>query len=466
MYHVSRLSVSGLAIIMAVSCSGTNEPASPVALSGHITDGKDKPIGAAQIALLDSKLTKTADAMGAFSFTVKDLTDAGLIQSALTDTRIALRVEHTGYARAFRRVTIIPEREVVVRVSLPMAVPAQTITLPPAGKSVTVRQDFMELDITGGALVMADGTPATGDVEVWMQPYDLNNLGQFRPGDLRSDAPPDLPQGLKPKAVFNFNVGQNGELLTVANGQKLTLAVATTGDLESMGNERFFTIGEDSTTGLWHDEAPGVMDANGRWNVPVTHFSACCCFVPERTVHFHGRVSNARCEFVKGVELQVAPTTTAITVTPNPTPAGGTGAGVTTTVTTLEGAVESRTSDSLGEFHFSNMTADSGYGTVSITNDRQRTPAGVTGERLFTSKLGNDEQHPLDSGQTYAAQFQYCLELGSPCTSRGVDSICCGGCCADGYCRDVPTLAWGSTPACDPKVQKMCPFDEGMLEVH
>lgn len=481
MSRVSRSSVSdlvmmvvaGAGIMTGLACGGSKDPVSPPALSGVVTDEDNAPIAAAQVFLLDTKLTVTTDAKGGFALSEQDLTEAGLALSSTADTQLALRVESPGFARAFRSLPLIPAREEIVRIHLPRAVPAQTITLPPlpqaapgglrsrpAEESVTVRQGELELEIPAGALVKADGTPVTGDVEVWMQPYDVNTLGDLRPGDLRSDAPQDQPRGLIPKALFNYTIKQNGELLHVAEGQQLSLSVGTSNAAAMLGTEHFFTIAEDSTTGLWHDEGPAIANDDGLWTVPVTHFSACCCFVPVRMVHFHGSVSNAKCELVKGIELQVAPTTTAITVTPNPMGAHG---DVSTTVTTLTGAIESRTTDSHGEFHFSNMVADSGFGTVSITNDSARLPAGRPGERLLTGKLGNDSLHPLQSGQTYGAHFQYCLELESDCTP---DSICCGGCCDDGTCRAKATSAEGEIPACDPAAQKMCPFDESMLEVH
>lgn len=251
--------------------TGANDETDRVSVSGLIRTSERITIEGVEAYNNDGVLA-TSDANGAISFTVSP------------EKASSVRLRKTGYAA----------QTVVLEVNNNTA--AFLATLGKRSAAVTLNADAA-IDITGntgamvsiaaGALVDANGSPVSGEVQLNMTPVDVsdeNELGVFPGAFAGTDIDGNAAPVIMSYGTVEYHFTQNGEKLNLAPGQSATIEIPVfvtkhpDGSLIQLGEEgALWSL--DETTGQWLQEDTGIVVASIQsptgmaLRATVTHFS-------------------------------------------------------------------------------------------------------------------------------------------------------------------------------------------------
>jgi hypothetical protein len=212
------------------ACSSTpTSNSSPAVLSGQVVDESAVPIAGASLRIGGTRLSTVSSADGNFSLTLPQSSPG----------TVPLMAESPRHARTIRLLSpsdggvlvVMHPYDVVSSVTLPGATGAPAV--------VTVNNPIgtASLSLTAGSLVLPNGTPATGAVEVRMAYWSGADDHIAAPSMLWGIVGDGSYTKLDSLGMADFAIFQSGTELQVAPGQTLTLSLPTTADQ----NQRLLT---------------------------------------------------------------------------------------------------------------------------------------------------------------------------------------------------------------------------------
>lgn len=262
-------------------------------VEGSVEDLAGAPIVGAS-AQLDAEHTVITDATGHFVLELPE----GDLQRVL--------VSHAGYVSVARRIDVLGGAATTARFVLGPEAAAIHVDAVEAGFDVTGVRDA-GLSAPPNAFVHADGTPATGAVDVVLTPFDPSvpaELDAF-PGELRGIRLGGSEVILESWGVVDAVVRQGDEILQVADGRMVTLRVPPPGDgrtpPESVATWYF---DEDETA--WMEVGSADLDAtSGLFVADVPHLTPYNCDQPIVPGCIRGIVRDERGNGVFGAQITV-----------------------------------------------------------------------------------------------------------------------------------------------------------------
>jgi len=258
----STLCLGLVGAIALVGCDPLFDPPTPTALRGLVMDSSETPIAEATVTHLSSGQVAVTDAHGTFAF-----------ETLPEESQTGLKVSADGRATVFRTLTRSLDDESYVVVKLKEAPDSHRVPLPAAGERVTVSEGLTSVTITGGSLVLPDGTPAEGEVTVTLVPFDpLDSVSP--PADLETTE----GKALMSAGMASIDIEQNGENLQPGPGSTIEWKIAMNEELGLYGApEGYKAYYVDESVGLWKEEDEAVLafdEDSFTWTAQLPHLSA------------------------------------------------------------------------------------------------------------------------------------------------------------------------------------------------
>lgn len=262
-------------------------------LEGTVQDVTGAPIALAT-AELDAEHTTLTDETGHF---VLDL-PVGDLQRIL--------VTHAGFVSVARRVDVLGGLATTAHFVLQEEAAPIHVDAVEAGFDVTGARNA-GLAAPPNAFVHADGTPATGAVDVVLTPFDPSvpaELDAF-PGELRGIRLGGSEVILESWGVVDAVVRQGEEILQVADGQMVTLSVPPPGDGRTPP-ESIATWYFDEEQTAWVEVGSADLDAmSGLFVAEVPHLTPYNCDQPIVPGCIRGIVRDVAGDGVFGAQVRV-----------------------------------------------------------------------------------------------------------------------------------------------------------------
>lgn len=255
-YEVS-LTVTGAygakeTISKTVNISAIDNPGTKVALRGIISDAAGNPMDSATVKIAFMDTTFYTNAIGEVVF---DGFPSGF--------PVMIEVAKEGFVSEFYKMNVQQEaRQAYFELSLIPREPAIVLDEVALGGSV-VGKDGTKVTLPIEGLIHADGTIATGPVDIYITPVNIsddNVLGAF-PGDFNGitfegEAPLIMSYG-----TADLNFIQNGEKLQLAAGKSATIELPFYVENNEFGEP----LEEGDEVPLWsYDEASGNWIVEGK----------------------------------------------------------------------------------------------------------------------------------------------------------------------------------------------------------
>ncbi len=184
-----------------------------------------------------------------------------------------VRFEKEGFLPTFRRVRVLDGAATAV--SARMRMRAEPIVLDLDHDPGAYGARGAALELSPGALVDAAGNPVTGQVLVYLTPFDPSVQEEFdaMPGDFTATTSGGEPAILESFGVLEVTVTQNDQQLQVAPGATVNISIPAPAGVESPPDAMpFWSF--DEQQGLWVEEGTGLYDAaNGVYVSDIEHFS-------------------------------------------------------------------------------------------------------------------------------------------------------------------------------------------------
>lgn len=246
-------------------------------LVGQVVDKNNAPIINALVTF--GNKTKMTDANGIFTF------DDVMVQ----ENRAYVKVEKEGYFHGSRTFFAYANQRSNVRISLLEKTIQGTISA--SGGTVTTPEG-VALDFPANAVANADGSLYTGTVQVAAQYLDpaAENIGSIMPGDLRGITTDNVEEGLTTYGMVAVELlGNNGELLNVADGKTVELTMPLGNDQLSSAPAEIPLWYFDETNGVWKEEGKAILQGD-KYIGQVSHFTFWNCDINWDLIYLDGSV--------------------------------------------------------------------------------------------------------------------------------------------------------------------------------
>lgn len=233
------------------------------AIKGVIVDNTGNPVFNARIELLNDSVM--SNEVGYFSFESQEVNAEGTL----------IKISASGYFDAFKMV--LPSSSVAFE-SVVMVPRILTAVFDSGQGSLVAANDGATIEFPSNAIANADGTPYTGQVEVyahWIDPSDYVAL-QSMPGDLRVF---NSEEGIGQMSNFGMISVElqtpNGAPLNMLEGSSATVSSPLPADFAALAETTIPILTFNEQIGFWEEEGEGSL-TNGKFVAEVSHFSWTC----------------------------------------------------------------------------------------------------------------------------------------------------------------------------------------------
>lgn len=193
------------------------------------------------------------------------------------------------------------------------------VTLMAEGDPVTVNNAESGLTVSGlrnasivapaGAFVDADGNTATGDVEVYLTPFDPAIPEEFSayPGNLRGLTLDGDIVTLETFGVMDVTVRQNGQDLQIADGKTVDIRIPAPSSGQKPDTSDMWTY--DVDRGLWVQNETGATYDSGSdtYQATISHLTPCNVDRPNVPACIWGMVKDRNGDPVAGAFVEAIP---------------------------------------------------------------------------------------------------------------------------------------------------------------
>lgn len=297
--HRRSLVLLALAALSLAACGGDETPVggptttAPRALEGvfgTVVDTAGAPVARALVRVGDT--SATSDAAGAFRLEVAPGT--GLVAS----------VRAAGHLPVFLTVDVHSGAASRIDATLmPMAAPV-VVDVTEGGEASGSRGSGVA--IPAGALVDATGGVVSGEVEVFLTPFDPSNAAEFAayPGALTAEQTGGEVVQLQTYGVLDVTIMKDGEELQVADGATVTARIPIPAGLAdppaTVGLWSF-----DEERGIWIEEGTATLDADaGVYVAELPHLSPWNADDPMLVTCITGRAVDSDGEPIAGARIR------------------------------------------------------------------------------------------------------------------------------------------------------------------
>ncbi|HOV32324.1 MAG TPA: carboxypeptidase regulatory-like domain-containing protein, partial [Candidatus Hydrogenedens sp.] len=250
-----------------------------VSIMGWIKNISENPIGYARIELLNTAFKVYSDPSGLY--TINDVPDG----------TYTLFVSKEGYANYSIQIETGSVKPLTVNVTLIQEKLVDTLSNSESGGTV-VDEVGNEINFPPNSLFTGSGEPVIGDVDVYITPLDLTNLGEVKafPGGFRALAQTkDGEQfvSLESFALADFTIKQNGEELVLNTAAKqnnpaeISLALPDNTPLTNGQEVPLWYFDEEQ--GIWIQAGTGIVVEEGGkkyYTAQIQHLSWWNCDAP------------------------------------------------------------------------------------------------------------------------------------------------------------------------------------------
>ena len=232
-------------------------------VTGFVNDESNKPVAGAQVTA--GSKTTTTDEYGYFKIS----------NVSVGKTAGFIKIEKTGYFKAYRTFVATAAKETFVRVKMLDKVQAGVVSAATGGTATTAEGAKVILPANG--IVTASGSaPYTGTVYVYARAINTasaNDLQLTMPGDGRAvDTAGYLRLLNSYSAIAVELAGSAGEKLQIAPAAKATLQLPIPAALSAAAPATIALWSFNETNGLWQQESVATKTGN-EYTGTVQHFS-------------------------------------------------------------------------------------------------------------------------------------------------------------------------------------------------
>ncbi|MFN0199967.1 MAG: carboxypeptidase-like regulatory domain-containing protein [Bacteroidia bacterium] len=258
---------------------------------GQVLDDTGNPIKDASVQLTDGTTVQT-DLNGNFTFT----------NQKLGSPYAYVKVSKQGYFHASRTFSCRDGK--VHYVSIQM-LPKTTRGTFNAASGGTVSFEGVEISLPANGVMYQNGGAYNGQVTVVAQYLNpqADNLIDIMPGDLLGYDNSGEMQSMKTFGMVAVElVGQNGEMLQIAQGAEATLSMPQVAGMTHEGDMPLWYF--DETQGFWKQEGVAKLE-NGKWLGKVKHFSFWNCDIVTDPIRIHFTLKDENGKAIPDMEFLV-----------------------------------------------------------------------------------------------------------------------------------------------------------------
>ena len=247
-------------------------------IGGFVYDENDDPVSNAEVKL-DNTIT-TTDQNGIFIF-----------KNILTNSKDTyLKIEKEGYLHSSKRVYPFENTTLSLRFELLPKTVINTFSSATGGNANL--NNGSKVFIPPNGVKLANGGTYSGNVNVVIHHLDptTRDLINKMPGDLTGINTDGNLQVLQSFGMLGIELlGDNGELLQIADGEEATLIFPVVSSQSSTAPETIPLWYFDEDIGRWIEEGSATKEGN-TYLGKVSHFSFWNCDVPNDFVFINGKV--------------------------------------------------------------------------------------------------------------------------------------------------------------------------------
>jgi hypothetical protein len=279
---------------MADVAEGLGETEGGAPVRGRVTDIEKNGIDGVEVACGASTASTGGD--GSFSLEMEPGMDQVVVFS------------RAGYVTCSRRVTVVEESPPYVSVTMMME--ADPLQLDAGAGGTVTGERGASMAAPPGAFVDGDGSVVSGEVEVYLTPYDpaISEEAWSYPGDLFGLTLEGEIVPLETFGVLDVTVRQGGEELQIREGETVDIAVPAPSWEEQADTAPVWIY--DAERGLWieSEHGEGTYDpSTNTYSASVGHLSPCNIDRALNPTCIRGTVWDALSRPVSGALVEAGP---------------------------------------------------------------------------------------------------------------------------------------------------------------